>query len=79
MRLRPRDPWFPRKRIGWGWRLPRRWPGWVVLATALIAIMALTLLWPTPRARALYYGLTGGTVALLVVMAWWTGERRSQG
>jgi hypothetical protein len=24
--------WFPVKRFGWGWGLPVRWQGWVVLA-----------------------------------------------
>ncbi|WP_423822184.1 hypothetical protein V5738_17815 [Salinisphaera sp. SPP-AMP-43] len=75
MKLRPRDPWFPRKRIGWGWGLPRRWPGWGVLLAALVALIGLTLLWPTPQAGALYYGLTTIVVGLLVLTAWWTGER----
>ena len=24
--------WFPAKRYGWGWGLPVRWQGWVVMA-----------------------------------------------
>ena len=24
--------WFPAKRYGWGWGLPVRWQGWLVLA-----------------------------------------------
>lgn len=26
------DHWFAAKRYGWGWGLPVRWEGWVVLA-----------------------------------------------
>ena len=24
--------WFPTKRYGWGWGVPRMWQGWAVLA-----------------------------------------------
>ena len=27
-----RDYWFPAKRYGWGWGIPNRWQGWLVLA-----------------------------------------------
>lgn len=32
--------WFPAKRYGWGWGLPLRWQGWIVLAL-FIALIAL--------------------------------------
>jgi hypothetical protein len=31
--------WFPAKRYGWGWGLPIRWQGWLVL----IAYIALVI------------------------------------
>jgi hypothetical protein len=34
---RPRY-WFPRKRHGWGWGLPRCWQGWVVLVVYVLAM-----------------------------------------
>ncbi|RTL39622.1 MAG: hypothetical protein EKK53_16715 [Burkholderiales bacterium] len=27
----PASYWFPAKRYGWGWGLPRTWEGWFVL------------------------------------------------
>ncbi|HEX4056112.1 MAG TPA: hypothetical protein VHX86_17765 [Tepidisphaeraceae bacterium] len=28
--------WFPAKRYGWGWGLPCRWQGWVVIVLFLV-------------------------------------------
>lgn len=38
------QPWFGRKRIGWGWS-PRTWQGWAVTAgfVSLVAVSALLL------------------------------------
>jgi hypothetical protein len=38
--------WFPAKRFGWGWGLPRVWQGWLVLAifAALVGAGAVSLL-----------------------------------
>jgi hypothetical protein len=32
--------WFPAKRYGWGWGLPTRWQGWLVLLAFAGLIMA---------------------------------------
>ncbi len=32
--------WFPAKRYGWGWGLPIRWQGWVVLLLWFAALLA---------------------------------------
>jgi hypothetical protein len=32
--------WFPAKRYGWGWGLPVRWQGWVVLAAYAALLFA---------------------------------------
>ena len=31
-------PWFGRKKIGWGWGLPEKWQGWVVLLIYITSI-----------------------------------------
>lgn len=33
-----RQVWFPAKSYGWGWGLPVRWQGWVVMAAFLILL-----------------------------------------
>ena len=32
-------PWFGRKTIGWGWGLPARWQGWLVLILYIISVI----------------------------------------
>ena len=35
----PSRYWFPAKRYGWGWGVPRTWEGWAVLAVATLLIV----------------------------------------
>ncbi|HVU25675.1 MAG TPA: hypothetical protein VHE13_16210 [Opitutus sp.] len=70
----PKDQaWFPAKRYGWGWGLPQRRPGWVVLAIFLAALIAGA---PLARHGAVgYVGYVVALAALLVLVCWWKGER----
>jgi len=66
--------WFPAKRYGWGWGLPSRWQGWVVLAIyAVLLVAGIVGLHPgrTQSSFALY---AQGVTALLVLVCWWKGE-----
>ena len=43
----PNEYWFPAKRYGWGWGLPSRWQGWVVLAIyAVLLVVGIVGLHP---------------------------------
>ena len=37
--------WFPAKRYGWGWGLPRTWQGLAVLVAYLVVVLAPLVLW----------------------------------
>lgn len=67
--------WFPPKRYGWGWGLPVRWEGWVVLAVyvALLAVGVRYLF----DAQALVSGFAYflGITALLVLICYWKGAK----
>jgi hypothetical protein len=39
-----RTYWFPAKRYGWGWGLPRAWQGWAVLLAYAALLAAGTVL-----------------------------------
>lgn len=66
--------WFPAKRYGWGWGLPQRWQGWVVLALFLILVCAGIFIFP-PRARGLeFFVYITVLVALLVAVCYAKGE-----
>jgi hypothetical protein len=67
------DYWFPAKRYGWGWGVPRTWQGWVVLAafTGLVALGAIF------QGRLGLTGFIAYTVFIslaLIVVCWLKGE-----
>jgi len=66
--------WFPAKTYGWGWGIPKRWQGWVVLLAYLAGIVAaVVLLRPGERTVEFFAVLAALTVALLIV-CWFKGE-----
>ena len=80
----PRDQaWFPAKRFGWGWGIPLRWQGWVVLL-AWIGALAVGATFLAPKGRGVYLlFLLGMTAALLAICyakgespSWRWGERK---
>ncbi len=40
----PSRYWFPAKRYGWGWGMPRTWQGWGVIGSAILVIAAASLM-----------------------------------
>lgn len=66
--------WFPAKTLGYGWGLPRRWQGWVVLAVYLSAIAASAWRFP-PALHPAAFGLCVlVATALLVAVCALKGE-----
>ena len=68
------DFWFHAKRYGWGWGLPARWEGWVVLlGYGALIIGGIFLL--MEQSRQLYcFGYIGILTLLLLAICWWKGE-----
>jgi hypothetical protein len=76
-RLRPAY-WFPAKTYGWGWGLPCRWQGWVVMVLYLAGLVAAALVFlpkeGTPRTDL--FGISVAALsAVLIAICWWKGER----
>ena len=66
--------WFPAKRYGWGWGLPRVWQGWLVYAVFIALVAADSLVFP-PRAHMAAFLLYIVVVcAALVGVCWLKGE-----
>ena len=63
--------WFPAKRYGWGWSLPIRWQGWLVMACYVAGAVALSVFYPS--SWVFFPGLCGLSV-LLVLTCWLKGE-----
>jgi hypothetical protein len=66
--------WFPAKRYGWGWGLPRTWEGWLVLAAFVALIVASAWLFPPRAVPGSYFTCVLVLAALLFVVCWLTGE-----
>jgi drug/metabolite transporter (DMT)-like permease len=66
--------WFPAKRYGWGWGLPVRWQGWLVIVAFVGLLVLGSFLFPprTHMAAYLIYVIFLG--ALLCVVCWFKGE-----
>lgn len=56
--------WFPAKRYGWGWGLPRSWQGWAVLV-AYVAVVLTGMALASHPVSVLVVAIA--TTALLVV------------
>jgi hypothetical protein len=70
----PKDQaWFPTKRYGYGWGLPRRWQGWVVVLLYMAALLAATGLIATRP--ELFAACVFGLSVVLIAICWWKGEK----
>jgi hypothetical protein len=71
--LPPEESWFPAKRYGWGWGVPRRWQG-VVVFLAFFAVLILAAIVAGRRTGWYVVTVLSASAALLAV-CWWKGER----
>jgi hypothetical protein len=66
--------WFPAKRYGWGWGLPRVWQGWVVLAAfAMLVVVGAVMLLPT-YGSIVFVAYAACLCVALVAVCWVKGE-----
>ncbi len=72
-----RDPkyiWFPAKTYGWGWGLPCRWQGWVVMAVYLVLVVGGAFFLRAVRNGPVFIAYMTVLTAVLVVICWRKGE-----
>ena len=72
-----RKYWFPAKRYGWGWGLPRTWQGWGVLFVYLSLVLVGIPLIQASMGSVIYIAYASGLTALLIGICWLKGERPS--
>ncbi|CAB3777739.1 hypothetical protein LMG28688_00424 [Paraburkholderia caffeinitolerans] len=68
------DYWFRAKRYGWGWGLPTRWQGWVVLLVYFALIGATIRFAPPDQHLAVFFSLIALFSVALVAVCWLKGE-----
>ena len=66
--------WFYAKRYGWGWGLPARWEGWVVLLGYLALILGGTFSLMSAGRQPYFFGYFAFLTILLLAICWWKGE-----
>ena len=72
----PKDQaWFPAKTYGWGWGIPRRWQGWVVMLGFVAAMIAGTSL--IRKKPGYYVGYCMALGGILTAICYWKGEKPS--
>lgn len=73
--MTPEDQyWFPAKRYGWGWGLPIRWQGWVVLVTYIATLLLSVFMFPPGREMSLFLAAVAVCTVVFAAMCWITGE-----
>lgn len=65
--------WFPAKRYGWGWGVPRTWQGWAVLV-AYAALMIVGLAFQSQLSAWVFLAFIAAINAGLVYVCWLKGE-----
>tara|TARA_R110002094_G_scaffold139236_1_gene130421 strand:+ start:261 stop:527 length:267 start_codon:yes stop_codon:yes gene_type:complete len=69
----PKDKaWFAAKTYGYGWGLPLRWQGWVVMVGYLVAMM-LGAVFLAEKSVGAFIGLAVTISAILYVICLWKG------
>jgi hypothetical protein len=72
----PKDQaWFPAKRYGWGWGIPRRWQGWLVCLAYFAALLAPTGFLSTPPRTVAFFAYAILLSGVLVAVCVWKGEK----
>lgn len=66
--------WFPTKRYGWGWGLPSRWQGWVVLVVYFLLLPLGGWLFPPHQQSTAFVGYTAVISLILTFVCWLKGE-----
>jgi len=70
----PPKYWFPAKRYGWGWGIPSRWQGWVVLAAYLALVTAGIPLVRAPYGNLVFVAYLAVLTIALIAVCWLKGE-----
>jgi hypothetical protein len=75
MALSKEQAWFPAKRYGYGWGIPTRWQGWLVVLGCSVALLGPTSLLSTPTRTVVYFMYAILLTMLLVTILMWKGEK----
>ncbi len=67
--------WFPAKKYGFGWGLPVRWQGWIVLLLYAMLVAAGFAFIDYSENRVWFYVYFSILTAILIIICWKKGEK----
>ena len=67
--------WFPAKKYGFGWGLPVRWQGWIVLLVYAMLVAAGIAFIDYSENRVWFYAYFSILTAILIIICWKKGEK----
>ncbi len=71
-----KEVWFPTKKYGFGWGLPVKWQGWVVLLVYIFLIIIGSIMLLTFHNGMIYFLVYVLILTLLLIyICWKKGER----
>lgn len=73
MSLPREQAWFAAKRYGYGWDLPLRWQGWLVMTGYIVGLLAAGFTLAPTHLGAFVAG-TSLLSVVLVALCYWKGE-----
>ena len=66
--------WFPAKRYGWGWGLPVKWQGWIVLSAYIVIVATGVIQFPPTQNLPAFLAVVVLSTLAFVLVCWWKGE-----
>ena len=76
MEEKMKEIWFPAKKYGFGWGLPIKWQGWVVLlAYVLLITIGSVILSDSSKAQIWLIPYILFLTILLILICWKKGEK----
>lgn len=75
MKDNDKDIWFPAKKYGFGWGLPVKRQGWIVLLIYAILIAAGIVVIDYAENRIFFYVYCSIPTAILILICWIKGEK----
>ena len=75
MPLPKNEAWFYAKTYGWGWGLPARWQGWVVMVVFIALAIAISVWFPPHQHSIGFFASIIGLSSALILICWIKGEK----
>lgn len=71
--------WFPAKKFGWGWGLPRTWKGWITFIVFLSGVFTTIRIFPIEKNPVTFMCTITVLSIIFILICWFKGEPPGKG